>query len=69
MENTNVEIKCFFKWESVPKDVAYNFCEGFMKGIQTTSIREERIAIINRYHLRGITFEELEKEVNGQCNA
>ena len=58
-----IEIRAFFKWIEATPEKAYSFCVGFMKEIKTTSNREERIAIINKSHLRGITFEELEKEV------
>lgn len=58
-----VEIKAFFKWGEVTPEEAYKFCVEFMKEIKTTSDRNERIAIVNKSHLRGITFEELEKEV------
>lgn len=58
-----VEIKAFFLWGEATSGEAYKFCVEFMKGIKTTSDRTERIAIVNKSHLRGITFEELEKEV------
>lgn len=63
MENGCVEIKAFFEWRKATKPQAYEFCISFMKGIMTASSQEEKIAIINKYHLRGITFEELEREV------
>ena len=59
-----VEIRAFFSWNKVSLEKAYEFCNSFMKSIQTTHIREEKIEIINKDHLRGITYEELEKEVN-----
>lgn len=59
-----IYIKAFFEWRKVTPEKAYDFCKRFMDGIQTTAIREEKIAIINEGHLKGITFEELEKEVN-----
>lgn len=58
-----IEIKAFFKWSEATPEEAYNFCISFMNSIQTTHIREEKIEMINKNHLRGITFEELEKEV------
>ena len=69
MENQTVEIRAFFQWASVSKEIAYAFCEGYMKSICTTSDRKEKIRMINNYHLRGITFEELEKEVGDKCSA
>lgn len=59
-----IEIKAFFKWREATPEEAYNFCISFMNdAIRTTHIREEKIAMVNKNHLRGITFEELEKEV------
>lgn len=58
-----IEIRAFFKWSEATPEEAYNFCISFMNSIQTTHIKEERIKIINKDHLRGITYEELEKEV------
>lgn len=59
-----IQIKAFFKWVEATPEKAYEFCNDFMSRIQTTHIHNERIAIINKSHLRGITYEELEKEVN-----
>ncbi len=58
-----IEIRAFFKWHEATPEEAYNFCISFMNSIQTTHIRKEKIEIVNKDHLRGITFEELEKEV------
>ena len=60
-----IEIRAFFKWHEATPEEAYNFCISFMNSIQTTHIRKEKIEIVNKDHLRGITFEELEKEVKG----
>ena len=58
-----IEIKAFFKWYEATPQKAYNFCKDFMnKSILTTSSEAEKIAIINKQHLRGITFEELQKQ-------
>ena len=59
-----IQIKAFFKWVEATPETAYEFCNSFMSRIQTTHIHSERVAIINKSHLRGITYEELEKEVN-----
>lgn len=59
-----IQIRAFFKWREATPEQAFEFCNSFMNSIQTTHIREEKIEIINKNHLRGITFEELEKQVN-----
>lgn len=59
-----IEIRAFFKWREATPEQAFEFCNSFMNSIQTTHIKEEKIKIINKNHLRGITFEELEKQVN-----
>ena len=58
-----IQIKAFFKWVDATPEKAYQFCNSFMKGIMVASNQEEKIAIINKSHLRGITYEKLEKEV------
>lgn len=58
-----IQIRAFFEWQEATPEQAFEFCNSFMNSIQTTHIRKERIAIINKNHLRGITFEELEKEM------
>lgn len=63
MKNGCVEIKAFFEWRKATKPQAYEFCISFMKGMMTKNNRQEKIDSINKYHLRGITFEELEREV------
>lgn len=64
MKNPMIQIRAFFKWREATPEQAFEFCNSFMNSIQTTHIREEKIEIINKNHLRGITFEELEKQVN-----
>lgn len=59
-----IYIRAFFKWQEATPEQAFEFCNSFMNNILTTHIREEKIEIINKNHLRGITFEELEKQVN-----
>ena len=59
-----IYIRAFFKWREATPEQAFEFCNSFMNSIQTTHIRTEKIEIINKNHLRGITFEELEKQVN-----
>ena len=63
-----IQIRAFFKWQEATPEQAYNFCIEFMNSIQTTHIREEKIKIINKNHLKGITFEALEKEVKEKPN-
>lgn len=58
-----IEFRAFFKWREATPQEAYDFCNSFMASIQTTHIREEKIKMVNKNHLRGITYEELEKEV------
>lgn len=58
-----IQIRAFFKWREVTPKEAYDFCNSFMNSIQTTHIREEKIKIINKDHLKGITYEELMKQV------
>lgn len=60
-----IEIKTFFKWREVTPEQAFEFCNYFMKQIMTASSQEEKIAIINKSHLKGITYEELKKQVKG----
>ena len=58
-----IEIRAFFKWGEATPRQAYNFCKDFMKnGILTTHSEAEKIKLINKSHLRGITFEELQKQ-------
>ena len=58
-----IEIRAFFKWVEVTPEKAFEFCNNFMKGIMTANNEEEKIQMINKDHLRGITYEELKKEV------
>lgn len=58
-----IQIRAFFKWREATPEQAFEFCNSFMNSIQTTHIKEERIKIINKDHLRGITYEELIKQV------
>lgn len=57
-----VKAKAFFgDFREISKEQAYKFCLTFI----TTSLaltREEAIKRLNENHLRGTTFEELEKE-------
>lgn len=59
-----IQIKAFFKWVEATPETAYEFCNSFMKGIMVASNQQEKITIVNKSHLKGITYEELEKEVN-----
>lgn len=59
-----IYIRAFFKWREVTPEQALNFCNSFMSQIMTASDREEKIGIINKDHLKGITYEDLLKEVN-----
>lgn len=59
-----IQIRAFFKWREVTPEQALEFCNSFMSSIQTTHIKEEKIKIINKNHLKGITYEELIKQVN-----
>ena len=58
-----IQIRAFFKWREATPEQAFEFCNNFIKEIMVASNQEEKIAIINKSHLKGITYEELKKQV------
>lgn len=58
-----IYIKAFFgDWKKVTKEEAKKYCEYKMKyGIPAVAGKEQKIKIINEKHLKGITYEELQK--------
>lgn len=58
-----IYIRAFFNWREATPEQAFEFCNSFMNSILTTHIKEEKIKIINKNHLKGITYEELKKQV------
>lgn len=59
-----IYIKAFFgDWQIATVQRAYEFCTQMIKTGMPNIDPEKRIERINKYHLRGITYQELEKEV------
>lgn len=58
-----IYIKAFFKWHVVTVERAFEFCNSFLLNGMPNVPKEERIERLNKYHLKGITYEELMKQV------
>lgn len=59
-----IETKSIFSdWNKSTPEQAYHYCKEIMKNITATNCVDEKIEIINKYHLRGITFQELKKQI------
>lgn len=54
-----IEIKAFFKWGEATPENAFKFCNEMIKTGMPNVDPDKRIERINKYHLRGITYEEL----------
>lgn len=60
-----IEIRSFFNWHETTKERALIFCNEMIKSGMPNIDPGKRIENINKYHLRGITYEELKKQVKG----
>ena len=58
-----IEIRSFFNWHEATKERALIFCNEMIKSGMPNIDPDKRIERINKYHLKGITYEELIKQV------
>lgn len=59
-----IYIRTFWEWHEATPEQALNFCNNFLLTGMPNVPKEERIDRLNKNHLRGITYEDLLKEVN-----
>lgn len=58
-----IQIKAFFKWGEATPENAFEFCNEMIKSGMPNVDPDKRIERINKHHLRGITYQELMKQV------
>ena len=59
-----IEIRAFFEWREVTPEKAFDFCNDMLiKGMPNVD-PDKRIERLNKYHLRGITYQDLMKLVS-----
>ena len=59
-----IKIKAFYgDWQPATKEQTYKFCKTFIAGAINMT-QQQKIEALNKNHLRGITYEQLIKEVS-----
>ena len=58
-----IEIRAFFKWREVTPERAFEFCNNMLATGMPNIDPDKRIEELNKNHLKGITYEELKKQV------
>lgn len=56
-------VRAFFKWHELDEKKAFEFCNSFLINGMPNIPEEKRIEVLNKDHLKGITYEELMKQV------
>lgn len=56
-----IQVRAYFGWHDVNKEQAKKFIEDFINNMPNVSTYLEKVEIVNRDHLKGITVQELLK--------